>query len=132
MAMLPFKPQVSRRHGLGLTLSALPHVQAWQVVMMLFSMLLSTNDTIYETVGWFVCFCHGIYIPSPAKGRNRDSGLVHMPAVKSQLEEYRASLSLQNVFSSHTLMSLPFPVCLLTVCVCACIWVKQTSSRCKQ
>lgn len=43
-------------------------IQAWQVQMMLFSMCLSTSDTVYEAQGLLVCFCHGIYISSLTQG----------------------------------------------------------------
>ncbi len=49
---------------MDMVLLCLYSFQAWQVRMMLFSMCLSTNDTVYEAQGLFVCFCHGIYISS--------------------------------------------------------------------
>lgn len=41
--------------------------------MMLFSICLSTSDTVYEVQGLFVCFCHGTYISSLTQGLKTSS-----------------------------------------------------------
>lgn len=58
---------------MDMVLLCLYSIQAWQVQIMLFSMCLSTNDTVYEAQGLFVCFCHGIYISSLTQGLKMSS-----------------------------------------------------------
>lgn len=53
---------------MDMVLLCLYSIQAWQVQIMLFSMCLSTSDTVYEAQGLFVCFCHGIYISPLTQG----------------------------------------------------------------
>lgn len=63
---------------MDMVLLCLYYIQAWQVQMMLFSMCLSINDTVYEAQGLFICFSHGIYISSLTQGLKDDLMCQHL------------------------------------------------------
>lgn len=83
---------------MDMVLLCLYSIQGWQVQMMLFSMCLSTSDTVYEAQGLFVCFCHGIYISSLTQGLKTTScaSIKHSAGTESlnRLEGMFATLNL--------------------------------------